>query len=133
MFSPPVFSPTPLSNPSFFSSHTSFCTCHPYFQRSLYNDFAIKYAKDERLKGIEKTREKEALFADFLVELRHKEKEQSRALKEKVCARACGCAFVFCVCVFLCVYVCVCFCVCLCVCECVHGSVSICIGVHMFS
>ena len=52
--------------------------------RSSYSDFAAKYGKDERFKGIDKTRERELIFNDFVSELRHKEKEESRTLREKV-------------------------------------------------
>ena len=55
----------------------------PFF-RSSFSDFAGKFAKDERFKGIEKMRDREALFADFVSELRRKEKEESRNQKEKV-------------------------------------------------
>jgi len=52
--------------------------------RSSYSDFAAKYGKEDRFRGIEKTRDREAIFADFLVDLRHREKEESRSQKEKV-------------------------------------------------
>jgi len=55
-----------------------------YLIRSSYSDFSAKYAKDERFKGIDKTRERELIFSDYLGELRHKEKEESRTQREKV-------------------------------------------------
>lgn len=45
---------------------------------------AAKYAKDERFKAIDKMREREAIFNDFLSDLRRKEKEERNLLKEKV-------------------------------------------------
>ena len=53
--------------------------------RASFSDFAGKYSKEERFKGIEKMREREAVFNDFVSEVRRKEKEESRSLKEKVC------------------------------------------------
>ncbi|ESO09267.1 hypothetical protein HELRODRAFT_156427 [Helobdella robusta] len=52
--------------------------------KSSFSDFSTKYGRDERFKNVDKTRERESLFADFLVELRHREKEESKLQKEKV-------------------------------------------------
>jgi hypothetical protein len=57
--------------------------CIP-FRRSSFSDFAAKYGKDERFKGIEKMRERENLFADYCSELRRREKEEKANQKEKV-------------------------------------------------
>ena len=57
----------------------------PY--RSSFSDFASKYGKDERFKSIEKMREREALFSDFVADVRRKEKEEKSQQKEKVCMR----------------------------------------------
>ena len=66
--------------------------------RASFSDFAGKYSKEERFKGIEKMREREAVFNDFVSEVRRKEKEESRSLKEKVCllvvaSERLGCVF----------------------------------------
>ena len=53
--------------------------------RASFSDFAAKYSKEERFKGIEKMRDRESLFNDFVQEVRRKEREESRSLKEKVC------------------------------------------------
>ena len=53
--------------------------------RSSFSDFASKYGKDERFKAIEKMREREALFSDFVSDVRRKEKEEKSQQKEKVC------------------------------------------------
>lgn len=55
--------------------------------RSSFSDFASKYGKEERFKAIEKMREREALFSDFVSDLRRKEKEEKSHQKEKVCMR----------------------------------------------
>lgn len=52
--------------------------------KSSFSDFASKYAKEERFKGIEKMREREALFSDYVSDLRRKEKEEKSNQKEKV-------------------------------------------------
>ena len=60
------------------------CLCHVIIYRSTFSDFALKYAKDERFKSVDKMREREQLFADYLAELKkfHKHKEP-RATKSK--------------------------------------------------
>ena len=55
--------------------------------RSSFSDFASKYGKDERFKGIEKMRDREGLFSDYVNELRRKEKEEKSSQKEKVCLK----------------------------------------------
>lgn len=54
-----------------------------YF-RSSFSDFAQKYAKDERFKGVEKMRERESLFNEYLIEVRKKEKEEKNQRREQV-------------------------------------------------
>jgi len=53
--------------------------------KSSFSDFASKYGKEERFRGIEKMRDREALFSDYVSDLRRKEKEESKSQKEKVC------------------------------------------------
>merc|ERR1719361_2431508 len=50
--------------------------------KSGFSDFANKYGKDERFKGVEKMRERESLFNEYIGDLRKKEKED-RIAKEK--------------------------------------------------
>ena len=57
---------------------------NPHDFRSSFSEFASKYGKDERFKGIEKMREREAIFSDFCSDLRRKEKEEKSNQKEKV-------------------------------------------------
>lgn len=52
--------------------------------RSSFSDFAQKYAKDERFKGVEKMRERESLFNEYLIEVRKKEKEEKIQRRETV-------------------------------------------------
>lgn len=58
-------------------------TCFLY-ERSTFSDFAHRYGKDERFRGVEKTRERESLFNEFIVEIRRKEKDDRDAQREKV-------------------------------------------------
>ncbi len=55
-----------------------------FYFRSSFSDFASKYSKDERFKGVEKMREREAIFSDYVSDLRRKEKEDKASQKEKV-------------------------------------------------
>lgn len=52
--------------------------------RSGFSDFARKYSKDERFSNIEKMREKEQLFNDFIMELKKREKEERAREKDKL-------------------------------------------------
>lgn len=55
-----------------------------HFCRSSFNDFAQKHSKDERFRNVEKTRERESLFNEFLLEVRKREKEEKTAKREQV-------------------------------------------------
>ena len=50
--------------------------------KSSFSEFHSKHGKDERFKGIEKNREREALFTEFLIECRKKEKEEREARRK---------------------------------------------------
>ena len=63
----------------------SLLICHMTCCRASFSDFAAKYSKEERFKGIEKMRDRESIFNDYVSEVRRREKEESRSLKEKVC------------------------------------------------
>ena len=52
--------------------------------KSTFSDFAHRYGKDERFRGVEKTRERESLFNEFIVEIRRQEKDERDAQREKV-------------------------------------------------
>ena len=64
----------------FFFVYTNVVFSH----RSTFSDFNHRYSKDERFRGVEKTRERESLFNEFIVEVRRKEKDERDAQREKV-------------------------------------------------
>ncbi|VDP15566.1 unnamed protein product [Soboliphyme baturini] len=51
--------------------------------RSSFSDFASKYGRDSRFKGIEKMRERETMFDDYVREVRRKEREEKTAVRNK--------------------------------------------------
>jgi hypothetical protein len=60
-------------------------------RRSSFSDFAGKYGKDDRFKGIEKMRERESMFSDYVSEVRRREKEEKSSQREKVGTGAVRC------------------------------------------
>ncbi|KAG7484612.1 hypothetical protein MATL_G00051750 [Megalops atlanticus] len=52
--------------------------------RTTYSEFVAKHAKDARFKAIEKMKDREAIFTEFMTALRKKEKEESKNRGEKV-------------------------------------------------
>ncbi|KAL4659770.1 transcription elongation regulator 1-like isoform X1 [Arapaima gigas] len=52
--------------------------------RTTFSEFASKHAKDLRFKAIEKMKDREAIFTEFMVALRKKEKEDSKNRGEKI-------------------------------------------------
>lgn len=57
------------------------CASH----RTTFSEFAMKYGKDDRFKGIEKMKDRESLFTEFMAELKKKEKENLKFKQDKVC------------------------------------------------
>ncbi|XP_074593867.1 transcription elongation regulator 1 [Brevipalpus obovatus] len=51
--------------------------------RITYSEFAQKYSKDERFRNIEKSKDRENIFNDYISDLRRKEKEEKAAQREK--------------------------------------------------
>ena len=51
--------------------------------RSTYSEFANKFSKEERFKGIEKSRERESLFNEFMMDIKKKDREERAAKKEQ--------------------------------------------------
>lgn len=51
---------------------------------TTFSEFAMKYGKDERFKGIEKMKERESLFTEFVTELKKKEKENIKFKQDKI-------------------------------------------------
>lgn len=52
--------------------------------RSSFSDFAQKYGKEDRFKGIEKMRDREGLFNEYILEVRRREKDEKVQKKETV-------------------------------------------------
>ncbi|CAG9538498.1 unnamed protein product [Cercopithifilaria johnstoni] len=52
--------------------------------RSSFSSFASKWGKDGRFKGVEKMRDKEDIFNEYVQELEKKEKEERKERKEKI-------------------------------------------------
>lgn len=59
--------------------------------RSSFSDFCQRYGKDDRYKAIEKVRERESLFNEYIVDVRRQEKEEKIQKKEQVCACSLKC------------------------------------------
>ena len=55
--------------------------------RMSFNEFCVKFSRDERFKAIEKMREREAFFNDYISEIRRKEREKVIALRDQVSER----------------------------------------------
>jgi hypothetical protein len=52
--------------------------------KMTYTEFSNKYGKDDRFKGIDKSRERESLFNEHILDLRRREKEERQAKREQV-------------------------------------------------
>ncbi|XP_066150090.1 transcription elongation regulator 1 [Euwallacea fornicatus] len=52
--------------------------------KSSFSDFAQKYSRDESFKGVDKMRERESLFNEYLIEVRRREKEEKFQKREAV-------------------------------------------------
>ncbi|KAI4893720.1 hypothetical protein NFI96_012171, partial [Prochilodus magdalenae] len=52
--------------------------------RTTFSEFAAKHAKDSRFKAIEKMKDREAIFIEFMTSLRKREKDNSKNRGEKV-------------------------------------------------
>lgn len=66
------------------------------FNRSSFTDFSGKFSRDERFKNIEKMRDRETYFNEYIVEVRKKEKEEKDRKREQVrdgegAGAGCGC------------------------------------------
>jgi hypothetical protein len=55
-----------------------------FLYRSSFSDFAQKHGKDERFRNIEKMRERESLFNEYLLDVRKREKEEKVLRREQV-------------------------------------------------
>ncbi|KAK9955819.1 hypothetical protein ABG768_015670 [Culter alburnus] len=52
--------------------------------RTTFSEFAAKHSKDPRFKAIEKMKDRETMFTEFMIALRKKDKEDSKNKVEKV-------------------------------------------------
>ncbi|XP_020775722.2 transcription elongation regulator 1 [Boleophthalmus pectinirostris] len=52
--------------------------------RTTFSEFALKHSRDSRFKAIEKMKDREAIFVEFMTAMRKKEKEDSKNRGEKV-------------------------------------------------
>nr|XP_055033966.1 transcription elongation regulator 1a isoform X1 [Misgurnus anguillicaudatus] len=52
--------------------------------RTTFSEFAAKHARDSRFKGVEKMKDREAIFFEFMTALRKKEKDNSKNRGDKV-------------------------------------------------
>jgi len=52
--------------------------------RTSYSEFSREHGKDSRYKGVEKSRDREDIFKDYLVELRKREKEDKEEKRKSV-------------------------------------------------
>ena len=59
---------------------------YPFFLffRTTFTEFSTKHAKDPRFRGIDKLKEKEGLFNEFMIEFRKAQREKSKLKEEKV-------------------------------------------------
>jgi len=51
--------------------------------RTTYSEFANKHCKDERFKGIEKSRDRESLFNEYMGDIKKKDREERAAKKDQ--------------------------------------------------
>ncbi|XP_076024768.1 transcription elongation regulator 1-like isoform X5 [Genypterus blacodes] len=52
--------------------------------RTTFSEFAVKYGRDPRFKTIEKMKDREAIFTEYITTMRKREKEDSKTRGEKV-------------------------------------------------
>ncbi|XP_034034009.1 transcription elongation regulator 1 isoform X3 [Thalassophryne amazonica] len=52
--------------------------------RTTFSEFAVKYGRDPRFKTIEKMKDREAIFIEFITAMRKREKEDSKSRGDKV-------------------------------------------------
>ena len=89
--SSPSLSLPPISLSSYptpnFSLSFSYPPPPPSF-RSNFSDFAMKYGKDERFKAMEKMRDREQLFSEYLSELKKASKMKDEQLRSAAKSKA---------------------------------------------
>uniref|UniRef100_A0A0B7AHR3 FF domain-containing protein n=2 Tax=Arion vulgaris TaxID=1028688 RepID=A0A0B7AHR3_9EUPU len=58
--------------------------------KSSFSDFAAKFGKEERFRAIDKMRDRESMFLDFMSEVRRREKNEKSVFKDKKRMKASG-------------------------------------------
>lgn len=61
--------------------------------RTTFSSFTQKFGKDGRFRNIEKSRDRESFFNEFISDLTRREREEKEKNKEKVCKL--GCSYLF--------------------------------------
>ena len=56
----------------------SWCIC-----RSTFTEFSSKFGKNERFKAVDRLKEREALFNEYITELKKSKKDAEKAVKHK--------------------------------------------------
>ena len=54
----------------------------PHF-RSTFSEFSSKFSRDDRFKAVERAKERETLFAEFISEMKKLKKDNEKAAKSK--------------------------------------------------
>lgn len=52
--------------------------------RTTFSEFAMKHGRDQRFKNIDKMKDREAIFVEFMTAMKKREKEDSKSRGEKV-------------------------------------------------
>jgi len=55
-----------------------------FFIRTTFSEFASKWGRDPRFRAIEKMRDREVMFSEYVVEVRRQEETESRGQIERV-------------------------------------------------
>ena len=84
---------SPFSNFSFSFSYPSpslllLLLSPPQLFRSNFSDFAMRFGKDERFKAMEKMRDREQLFSEYLAELKKASKMKDEQLRNAAKSKA---------------------------------------------
>lgn len=67
-----------------FSAIFSHFLFHCSLSRTTFSEFGVRHGRDPRFKSIEKMKDREAIFTEFMTALRKREKEDSKTRGEKV-------------------------------------------------
>ena len=51
--------------------------------KTTFTEFSSKYGKDDKFKAVDKSRERESLFNEHIIDLRRREKEERQAKRDQ--------------------------------------------------